>query len=292
MSGATTMASRANLATTLRSPAADLWQGAMKLHSKRALGALGLTSFGLIAAIVGSNLLVLSNLRENTLRTAETNLARYSLTLAEEADRSFKSLDLVLSSTGDYLGRREVTDSDSYQRTMSDQETHLWLKEKIVGLPHVDAVTMINEHGKLINFSRYWPIPDVNVSDRDYFKALSSDANADTFISAPVQNRGSGTWNIYVARRLNDPNGAFMGLLLGAISQQYFENFFGASSPGAGTTVSLQRADGMVLARFPNAGRQRQGKGRHRHRARARHPAAPTIRLRCTRRGGCRTIRC
>jgi len=211
-----------------------------------------LTSFGLIAAIVGSNLLVLSNLREDTLRTAETNLARYSLTLAEEADRSFKSLDLVLSSTGDYLGRREVSDSNSYQRTMSDQETHLWLKEKIVGLPHVDAVTMINEHGKLINFSRYWPIPDVNISDRDYFKVLSSDANADTFISAPVQNRGSGTWNIYVARRLNDPNGAFMGLLLGAISQQYFENFFGASSPGAGTTVSLQRADGMVLARFPN----------------------------------------
>ena len=159
----------------------------------------------------------------------------------------------MLSSAGDYLGRREVTDSASYQRTMSDQETHLWLKEKIVGLPHVDAVTMINERGKLINFSRYWPIPDVNVSDRDYFKALSSDANADTFISAPVQNRGSGTWNIYVARRLNDPNGAFMGLLLGAISQQYFENFFGASSPGAGTTVALQRADGMVLAQFPNA---------------------------------------
>uniref|UniRef100_Q07JN7 histidine kinase n=1 Tax=Rhodopseudomonas palustris (strain BisA53) TaxID=316055 RepID=Q07JN7_RHOP5 len=223
----------------------------MKLHSKRALAALVLTNLGLIAAIVGSNLLVLSNLRKDTLRTAETNLARYSLTLAEEADRSFKSLDLVLSSTGDYLGRREVTDSNSYQRTMSDQETHLWLKEKIVGLPHVDAVTMINEHGQLINFSRYWPIPKVNVSDRDYFKALSIDANADTFISAPVQNRGSGTWNIYVARRLNDPNGAFMGLLLGAISQQYFENFFGASSPGAGTTVSLQRADGMVLARVP-----------------------------------------
>ncbi|WP_041802070.1 hybrid sensor histidine kinase/response regulator [Rhodopseudomonas palustris] len=227
----------------------------MKPSSKRLLGVLFLTSFSLIAAIVGTNLFVMNNLRESTLRTAEINLARYSLTLAEEADRSFKSLDLVLSSVGDYLGRRGVTDSASYQQTMSDQETHLMLREKITGLPQVDAVTMINERGKLINFSRYWPIPDVDISDRDYFRALQADANLETFISAPVQNRGTGTWNIYIARRLNDPNGAFMGLLLGAMSLQYFENFFGATSPGVGTAVSLVRDDGLLLARYPASDR-------------------------------------
>ncbi|MFX8864364.1 hypothetical protein ABTM79_19675, partial [Acinetobacter baumannii] len=81
---------------------------------------------------------------ESALAAAESDLARYSLTLAENSDRSFKSLDLVLSSGGDYLGRKGVTDADSYRRLMADHETHLFLHEKIAGLPQVDALTMID----------------------------------------------------------------------------------------------------------------------------------------------------
>ena len=220
-------------------------------RSRRSLGALGVITLALICSIVGTDLIFLHNLRENTLQTAEANLARYSLTLAENADRSFKSLDLVLSSVGDYLARKGVTDGASYRRLTADQETHFLLKEKIAGLPQVDAVTMIDANGKLLNFSRYWPIPDVNISDRDYYKALKADPSLESFISAPVQNRGSGTWNIYIARRLNDPNGEFMGMLLGAMSLQYLENFFGSTSLGLDTTISLVREDGTLLAHFP-----------------------------------------
>jgi signal transduction histidine kinase/DNA-binding NarL/FixJ family response regulator len=218
---------------------------------KRLLGTLAVITLALICTIVGTNLIFLGNLRESTLQTAEADLARYSLTLAENADRSFKSLDLVLSSVGDYLARRGVTDSASYRRLTSDQETHFLLKEKIAGLPQVDAVTMIDADGKLINFSRYWPIPDVDVSDRDYFKALRDDPTLERFISAPVLNRGSGTWNIYVVRRLNDPKGQFMGLLLGAMSLQYLENFFGSTSRSLDTSISLAREDGTLLVHYP-----------------------------------------
>jgi signal transduction histidine kinase/DNA-binding response OmpR family regulator len=221
-------------------------------RSKRALSTLGAISLVLICTIVGTNLLFLSDLRESSVQTAESNLARYSLTLAENADRSFKSLDLVLSSFGDYLDRKGVTDSASYRRLASDQETHILLREKIAGLPQVDAVTMIDGDGKLINFSRYWPIPDVDISDRDYYQALKADSTLESFVSAPVRNRGSGSWNIYVARRLNDRNGEFMGLLLGALSLQYIENFFGATALGLNTSISLVREDGTLLARFPH----------------------------------------
>jgi len=111
---------------------------------------------------------------------------------------------------------------------------------------------MIDANGGLINFSRYWPIPEVNISDRDYFKALSSNPDLETFLSAPVQNRGNGSWNVYVARRLNDPDGKFMGLLLGALSLQYIENFFGSTSLGLDTSISLIREDGTLMARFPH----------------------------------------
>ncbi len=223
----------------------------MNVPQTRSRFALFLATVALAATILGTNLVFLSNLRESTIKSAEADLSRYSLILAQQTDWSFKSLDLVLSSVGDYLARKGVTDSESYRQVMSNHETHLLLKEKITGLPQVDAVTLIDENGRLINFSRYWPIPNVNVSDRDYFIALKADPNLETFVSKPVQNRGSGTWNIYIARRLNDPDGKFMGLILGAISVQFFENFFGATSLATDTAVSLDRRDGVLLAHYP-----------------------------------------
>ena len=101
----------------------------------------------------------LADFRENTLQSAEADLARHTLTLGEQTDRSFQSLDLVLSSVGDYLGRKGVNDAQSYQKTVTDYDTYLFLKEKITGLPQVDAVTLIDANGKLLNFSRSWPIP-------------------------------------------------------------------------------------------------------------------------------------
>jgi hypothetical protein len=46
------------------------------LRPRRLLGALGAITLTLICTIVGTNLIFLGNLRESTLQTAETNLAR------------------------------------------------------------------------------------------------------------------------------------------------------------------------------------------------------------------------
>ena len=116
--------------------------------------------------------MILGHLREDALQSAEADLARHTLLLAEQTGRSFQSLDLVLSRVGDYLGGKGINDVESYHRIVTDRDTHNFLREKITGLAEVDAVTLIDDRGRLLNFSRYWPIPAVNVADRDYFKAL------------------------------------------------------------------------------------------------------------------------
>ena len=205
----------------------------------------------LAVSIVGLNFLFLEKLRESTLNSAEQDLMRHSLTLAGQAEQSFKSLDLVLSSVVDTVTRRDISDQAAFARSLSDGATHVLLKEKLSGLPQIDAITIINASGKLINFSRYWPIPEVNVSDRDYYKALKEDADRTNYVSAPVQNRGTGTWTIYLARRINGTNGEFVGLVLGAMALKHFEDFYGATSLGDGSAVSLMRTDGTMLVRSP-----------------------------------------
>ena len=210
-----------------------------------------LGAFLISACVLSFSLYFLENLRESTLRSAEEDLTRHSLTLAEQADRSFKSLDLVITSVADYAMRQPTWDHQAFATALGQKDTYDLLKEKLSGLPQVDAITVINSSGRLLNFSRYWPIPEVNVSDRDYFKSLKGSPSRATFVSAPVRNRGTGTWTIYLARRLNGPNGDFLGVVLGAMTLKYFEDFYGDTSLGAGSAVSLMREDGTMLVRYP-----------------------------------------
>jgi signal transduction histidine kinase len=206
----------------------------------------------LISVIVASRYFFLAELHEDALRTAKSSLTHQSTAIAEQVDGSFKAVDLVLSSVGDYIARKGVTDSESYDRLMSDRETNRLLAEKITGLPFVGALVLIDASGRLINFSRGWPVPLIDVTDRDYFQALKGDPTLESFISKPVQNRVNGAWDICLARRLNGPNGEFLGVMVGAIRTQFFNNFFRSTLPGDGTTVSLLRSDGMLLATGPD----------------------------------------
>jgi signal transduction histidine kinase/AmiR/NasT family two-component response regulator/HPt (histidine-containing phosphotransfer) domain-containing protein len=224
-----------------------------KRHSRglRPRGLLaGATCMIILAFALGGTSLVFG-MREAALHATETNLSNLSLTLAEQANRSLQGLDLVLASLSDVLANEGVADGDSYERKMSDFRIHLMLKERLTGLPYINALTMISPDGKLINFSRYWPIPAVNVADRDYFKVIRADPNLTNFVSLPVQNRGDGAWTVYLARAVRGPRGQFAGLLLGAIELRYFEDLYSSVSLGEGSATSLVRDDGVLMVQYP-----------------------------------------
>ncbi len=177
-----------------------------------------------IAILIGADLTVSLNLRESTLRNNAANLHNISLALAEQADRAVQGVDLVLSNMAAFVVAEGADDAVAFPRKMAAQRVHELLREKLVGLPYINAVTMIDADGNLVNFSRYWPIPQVNVADRDYFKAMHDDPTLSRFVSAPVRNRGDDTWTVYLARRVPSRDGSFAGLLLGAIDLHYFED--------------------------------------------------------------------
>ena len=208
----------------------------------------------LIVAVLGvADVATLLKMRESALRNAESNLLNMSVALSEQADRAVQGLDLVLASMSEFVVAEGVTDGASYREKMANYRVHDMLREKIVGLPHINAVTMIGTDGRLINFSRYWPIPQVNVADRDYFKAMRADPTLQRFLSVPVQNRGDNAWTVYLARRVPSRDGAFAGLLLGAIELTYFEDFYRSMALGEGRAISLLREDGVLLVRYPKA---------------------------------------
>jgi signal transduction histidine kinase/FixJ family two-component response regulator len=210
-------------------------------------GCTGLIILVLATATVG----VILNLREAALHGAETTLRHLSLVLAEQADRSLQALDMALGGIVETLPAQGVHDPASYASVMATDSVHLQLQDKTTGLPYVSAITLIDADGNLINFSRHWPIPKANVVDRDYFRAMLADPKLERFISAPVQNRGDGTWTVFLAHRVRTADGKFIGLALGTIELGYFADLYRSVTTGRDSTLSLLRQDGVRLVRYP-----------------------------------------
>jgi signal transduction histidine kinase/CheY-like chemotaxis protein len=207
-----------------------------------------------IAIIVVTTTLLIVTVRGWEMRDAERELTTLDISLAEQTLRALQSVDLILTSLVEQMQAEQVFTTVDYERKR-DHATYELLKSKTAGMPQLDAVSMIASDGHLINFSRFFPIPAVNVSDRDYFAALRDNPQAGSFLSAPVENRGTGTWTIYLARRVSGPDGKFIGLVLGAVNLGYFENLYDALQLTEGSAVGLWRSDGTLLARHPGIGR-------------------------------------
>ena len=206
-----------------------------------------------VAAIVSANAIILWNLRESTLDTVADNLARRSIALAAQANLSFQSLSLVLDSVSEHVTRETVADRDYPRGRMGGSEVHDLLKEKIVGLPQIEFIGLVDTEGNLVNTSREWPAVPFNVADRDYFIALRDPSAPGQFVSAPLQSRGTGNWTIVVARRLHAADGRFIGLLNGSVNLRFFEEHWRSilDAQEVDSSISLNRRDGTVLARLP-----------------------------------------
>ena len=205
----------------------------------------------LIAAVVIGIAIAMYTFRDRELANSERELKNTALILAEQTDRAFQSLDLVLTSVIERMQSLGIASTEEFERRMSGQDVQLILKDKISGLPHIDAVSLINADGRMINISRFWPVPNISISDRKHFQAFKSDPNLTSLISEPVRNRATGTWTVFLARKFTDSSGKFLGLVHGAMELVYFEKLFGSVVLGEHSSISLQRSDGILLARSP-----------------------------------------
>jgi diguanylate cyclase (GGDEF)-like protein/PAS domain S-box-containing protein len=233
----------------------------------------------LVCAVLAATAFLIASFRDRTLNDSKRELKNTALIVAEQLDRSFQAIDLLQRSLLDRMAAERITTGADLDRLMSGPDVHKMLLDTISGLAHVKSVALLDADGKLVNLSRDWPIPRARFDQRDYFKALRSSASATTFMSAPARDDALGDQTFYFARKITGPEGAFIGVVVAALDLDYFEKLFGAIALGPGGSVSLYRADGMLLVRHPRPqagigqyytvglqalGRSNQGTGRYR----------------------------
>ncbi len=160
-----------------------------------------------IAAIVGANAFVLALLHQSTLRDVQNDLLRQSVDLSELVERTLQSVDLVLGSVAEKASALAPTEDDKL--ALTGEDFHIFLKEKLSGLPQIHALGISDADGQRLNFSQYWPVPGHDLSFRTYFKALKADRRLTSYLEAPVKGSVTDRWTIINARPIFASNGMF-----------------------------------------------------------------------------------
>ena len=187
----------------------------------------------------------------NRVDEVHAQLETLSSVLADHADRTFEALDVLGRGVlAEFSAGDDITPG-SFATLMSGASIHQRLRDKVSGLPTVEMIAIIDSKANLVNFSRAWPVPKASASDRDYFKAVSQPNGPDIYISKPVPSHITGTWSIFVARRVNSPSGEFLGLIVASMETKQLETFFAGIARTPGDAISMVRADGVLLARYP-----------------------------------------
>ncbi|WP_218122820.1 hybrid sensor histidine kinase/response regulator [Propionivibrio dicarboxylicus] len=224
--------------------------GDFRLRASRVVGIAG--GVLMVAMAVVAIVAVLA-LREREIEDWQRQMSTMSLLLAEQTEQTVFAAYLVLDSVTDRVRAAGVRDQAAFRQKLATPEIHEMLRERIRGLPQIDVASIVAANGDNINFSRAYPIPPINLAERDYFKAHVDNPALGDFISQPVRNKGNGKWTFYISRRLNDASGEFLGMVLVGMSVDAFTDFFEriAKNTGEGTTISLFRNDLTLLTRWP-----------------------------------------
>jgi hypothetical protein len=191
------------------------------------------------------------NLHEQIDGEARANLGRIALVIAEQTSRTLESVDLLLTEVEGRMVMDGLNTEASVQSWMGTPSAHQFLKDRVQSLPQVDNLNLVGSDGWVINNTRSWPTPSVSIAHREQFKFLRDNNDGKLFVSEPMRSQVNGSWTIYLARRLNDSTGRFLGLVSAAVRLKHFEDLYTTINLGTGSAVTLVRRDGVLLARFP-----------------------------------------
>lgn len=208
-----------------------------------------ITAVVIVVAAMGA---VVWQLRQNAIDDATTEIAKLNHVLAEQAEHSLQSVDLVLADIAGDLTEHGLPDAADFRRVATSPKIYQDIRQKLLGLSQIHDVGLISAQGDLLGVSGSFPMwGTINIADRDYFTMLRDHPELEHYLSAPSQSRGTEQRTFYIARRINQPDGHLAGIIAAAVEPRYFEEFYNEIYPAEGSVISLWRRDGQLLARYP-----------------------------------------
>ncbi len=188
-------------------------------------------------------------LRTDAIRAAVAESGNIASVLADQLSRSLQGVDAALLDIQQSLD--DIDTPSGLHAAVIHHEFQRLLVRRLVGLPQVFNIAVADKEGQIVVSTARWPAPNVNVADRDYFREAESRVDNQLVPSVPTNNRIDGRRTIVFARRLQDSNGDFAGIIFASVNTEYFEDIYGAIRSIQSVIFTLLNQDGIILFRHP-----------------------------------------
>ena len=206
---------------------------------------------GLILLVASATTLAVWDGRRTTIRMYEDRQTRLGIVLAEQTGRALQAVDLVLAATVDQIQASGISTVDALRRDLAAEAFHTELRQKLRNLPQLDALTVQDAEGRVVNTSRFWPSIGTDLSASDVYRHVHAATGNEPYLSNPEIGRLGASWTVFLARRIADRDGNFVGIVTAAIALNYFSEFFAAVDTDASSLITLLRRDGTILVLHP-----------------------------------------
>jgi hypothetical protein len=127
----------------------------------------------LIAAIAIGTMIMVGNFRERALNSNERELENTVLLLTRHFDQQLEDFTGILKDVAEQVHFDGVT-SEMFAIRLATLEWHETLRAKIGPYSDLAGINVFDARGRLINSSEVWPVPDITIDDRGFFRAFKS----------------------------------------------------------------------------------------------------------------------
>ena len=217
-----------------------------RLRQIPSVRAVLLLSLVMILATVISAAAVLIDLRQRELDHARGEIVSLSQILSDQTARSFDGVALMMRGA-----RERLADDIGRRFDLGSDEVRLLLLTRSAGLPQVKSLFLVDAQGFGVNSSRPDDVRRLPMAEREFFKTFLERDRDELFIGRPEKTPVDDQWAYYVSLRLNDGAGQLRGVLVAAISIDYFEKLYENITLDFATRILMLDHQGRLLAGKP-----------------------------------------
>jgi signal transduction histidine kinase len=187
---------------------------------------------------------LLTNSREQTVKQAEVTVQNLSKVLEADIDNNFDKTDIVLRAVVDEATKQIKNGGINFQ-AMNE-----FMANNNERLEEFQELRLTDSHGTVLYGTEIPAGLKVTIRDRDYFTILRDNPRTGLYISKPLIGNILKKWQICLARRVNNPDGSFNGVVYGVIPIEHFTRLFSKLNLKKGI-VTLADENYEVIARVP-----------------------------------------
>jgi diguanylate cyclase (GGDEF)-like protein/PAS domain S-box-containing protein len=207
----------------------------------------------LLAVLLGVNLLAvaasaywLQQSQRHYIQRAESHTRNIASAIGRNLEASISKIDFALEHLVDEV--EQPLDQGKALDAQSVAATFETFRER---LPEIEGLRLSDERGNMLLSNGIDTREPLSIAQRDYFLALQQSDGHPLWITKPLPGRLVNHTVIIFARRYNQPDGAFAGVVLATVPLNYFQQLLSQFDLGPQGTVILRDQDLGLIVRSP-----------------------------------------